>query len=68
MMIYVNDVCIVNIYAPSGNARSAEREEFYNTEIIELLPIRPSKLLLQEISIALLTTVRVPANAHTAEH
>jgi hypothetical protein len=42
----LDDVTIINIYAPSGTARKAEREEFYNTELIELLPVSPRKLIL----------------------
>lgn len=34
---YYNNICLLNIYAPSGSANRAERETFYNSEVIELL-------------------------------
>jgi hypothetical protein len=46
VVVNLDNVTIVNIYAPSGTARRAEREEFFNTEIIELLPVSPRKLIL----------------------
>jgi len=44
--VYFDDTCIVNIYAPSGTAKRAEREDFYNSDIIGLLPLKPTKLIL----------------------
>jgi len=44
--VYFDDTCIVNIYAPSGIAKRAEREDFFNSDIIELLPLKPTKLIL----------------------
>ena len=41
-----NNLCIVNIYASSGTSNRAEREDFYNTEITELLPLAPIELML----------------------
>jgi exonuclease III len=38
---YLNDTSSVNIYAPSGSAKRAEREEFFNSYIMGLLPINP---------------------------
>jgi len=41
-----NKICLLNIYAPSGSANRAERETFYNSEVIELLPQVPTSLLM----------------------
>ena len=42
---YVN-TCIVKIYAPLGTANRSEREVFFNTEVINLLPIVPTELVM----------------------
>jgi len=44
--VYFDDICIVNIYAPSGTAKGAEREDFFNSGILGLLPLSPTKLIL----------------------
>jgi hypothetical protein len=36
----------VNIYAPSGSAYKAERDTFFNTEVVLLLPTVPTPLIL----------------------
>jgi len=46
MAVYFYDTCIVNIYAPSGTAKRAEREDFFNSGILGLLPLSPTKLIL----------------------
>jgi len=43
---YLGSTCLVNIYAPSGNANRAEREDFFNTEVVELIPQSPTHLLM----------------------
>jgi len=43
---YLDDICIINIYAPSGTAKRAEREEFFNTDITGLLTLSPVKLVI----------------------
>jgi len=40
--------CIVNIYAPMGAQKKFERETFYNTDLLSLLPILRFGLLLAE--------------------
>jgi len=42
---YLGDACIINIYAPSGTAKRTEREEFFNTDILGLLPLSPIQLI-----------------------
>ena len=37
MSVRVRDICIINIYAPSGTARRQEREHFYASELPPLL-------------------------------
>jgi len=44
--VYFDDTCIVNIYAPSGTAKRSEREDFFNSGILGLLPLSPTKLIL----------------------
>jgi len=34
LVAYHNNICLLNIYAPSGSANQAERETFYNSEVI----------------------------------
>ena len=43
---YLENTCIVNMYAPSGTANRSEREEFFNSDVVELLPQSPTKLTL----------------------
>ena len=43
---YLDDACIINIYAPSGTAKRTEREEFFNTDILGLLPLSPIQLII----------------------
>ena len=43
---YLGNTCLVNIYAPSGNANRAERENFFNTEVVELIPQSPTQLIM----------------------
>ena len=35
---YYNNTCIINLYATSGTVNCAEREAFFNTELIDLIP------------------------------
>ena len=44
--VYFDDICIENIYAPSGTAKGAEREDFSSSGILGLLPLSPTKLIL----------------------
>jgi len=44
--VYFNDTCIVNIYVPSGTAKRAEREDFFNSGILGRLPLSPTELIL----------------------
>lgn len=37
MSVRVRDICIINVYAPSGTARRQEREHFYASELPLLL-------------------------------
>jgi hypothetical protein len=41
-----NDLWIINIYAPSGAERKAERAHFYNTELTYILPITHNAMIL----------------------
>ena len=43
---YLGNICLVNIYAPSGTANSSDREDFFNTEVVELIPQSPTQLIL----------------------
>jgi exonuclease III len=43
---------IINIYAPSGTARRTEREQFYNTELPQLLQDRHGDLIIRVTSTA----------------
>jgi len=43
---YCNNICLVNIYAPSGTSNRAEREAFFNSEVIDLLPLAPTELIM----------------------
>jgi len=42
--VYFDDTCIVNIYAPSGTVKRAEREDFFNSGLLRLLPLKLTKL------------------------
>jgi len=46
LAVYYESTCIVNIYALSGSGNRAEREDFFNSEIIGLLPHVPTDLIL----------------------
>jgi len=37
---------ILNVYAPSGSANRAERQDFFNTGITDVLPHTPTELLM----------------------
>lgn len=41
---YYNNTCIVKIYAPSVAENRAEREMFYNTDIIDLMSHTPTEI------------------------
>jgi len=43
---YYNNTCILNIYAPPGAENRAEREMFYNTAIIDLMPHTPTEMIM----------------------
>ena len=43
---YLDDTCIIIIYAPSGTAKRTEREEFFNVDILGLLPLSPIQLII----------------------
>jgi len=45
LVAYYNNICLLNIYAPSGTANQAERH-FFNSEVIELLPQVPTGLIM----------------------
>jgi len=46
LAIFYESTCIVNIHALSGSTNRAEREDFFNSEIIALLPHVPTDLIL----------------------
>jgi exonuclease III len=39
-------ITLIKVYAPSGTAKQAERENFYNTELVHLLRNVPENLIL----------------------
>ena len=41
IVAYLGNICLVNIYAPSGTANRSDREDFFNTEVVELIPQTP---------------------------
>jgi len=43
---YYNNTCFVNIYASSVAENRAEREMFYNTDIIDMMPHTPSEMIM----------------------
>jgi len=43
---YLADTCIINIYAPSGTAKRTEGEEFFNVDVLGLLPLSPVQLII----------------------
>jgi len=43
---YYNNICLVNIYAPSGTSNLAEREDFFISEVTDLLPLAPTELIM----------------------
>ena len=45
---YYNNTCIINLYAPSGTSNHAEREAFFNTELIVLIPHTPTDLIMAD--------------------
>jgi exonuclease III len=42
----IEDTWILNIYAPSGTTRKAEREQFFNTEITYIMPTTHKRIIL----------------------
>jgi len=46
LVAYYNNICLLNIYAPSGTSNRAKRETFFNSEVIELLPKVPTELIM----------------------
>jgi len=55
-----NGPFIVNIKAPSGTAKRAEREHFYNAEVPQLLQTRPRELIIGATSIVSLIRLTHP--------
>jgi exonuclease III len=44
--VKIEDTWILNIYAPSGTIRKAEREQFFNTEITHIMPTTHQRIIL----------------------
>ena len=44
IVAYLGNICLVNIYAPSGTANRTDREDFFNTEVVELIPQSATQL------------------------
>ena len=45
IVAYYGNICILNICAPSGSSNMKEREEFFNTGLMELLPHVSTEIL-----------------------
>jgi len=43
---YLGNICLVNIYVPSGTANSSDRVDFFNTDVVDLIPQSPTQLIL----------------------
>jgi len=43
---YYKNICLINIYAPSGTNNRTERETFFNKDVIELLPRNPTETIM----------------------
>ena len=43
---YLGNICLVNIYAPSGTASRTDRQDFFNTDVVELIPQGTTQLIL----------------------
>ena len=43
---YFDNTSLINFYAPSGAAHRAEREAFFNTEILDMIPHTPTDTIL----------------------
>jgi exonuclease III len=43
---YFDNTCIINLYAPSGAAHHADREAFFNTEMLDLIPHTPTDTII----------------------
>ena len=46
LVAHYANTCIVNVYAPSGTANRTEREAFFNSELMDLLPHSPTEILM----------------------
>ena len=46
IMAYYGHIGLLNIYAPSGSANRKEREDFFNTGIMDLLQHTPVEMLM----------------------
>jgi hypothetical protein len=44
--VKIEDTWILNIYAPSGTTRKAEREQFFNTEVTHIMPTTHQRIIL----------------------
>ena len=48
IVAYYGNICILNIYAPSGSSNRREREEFFNTGLTKLLPHVSTEMILAD--------------------
>jgi len=46
LVTYYGNMCTLNIYAPSGTSNRAEKEAFFSTEIMKLIPHFPTELIM----------------------
>jgi len=45
LVAYYGNICILNVYAPSGTSNKTDRKAFFNTEILDLIPHVPTELI-----------------------
>lgn len=43
---YYKNICFINVYAPSGTSKRTEREEFFNIDIINIIPSTPTDIIM----------------------
>ena len=44
--VHYNNICFINVYAPSGTSKRTERETFFNLDIINILPRTPADIIM----------------------
>ena len=65
---YYNNICFINLYAPSGTSKRIERVAFFNIDIINILPRTPTDLIMAGDFNCVQSDSDCAGHRHSSEH